>query len=526
MKLDQNTLPQEQMIIKRNVELTDDFANTTVALSISETVYRFGSANAEFIKGYRGFDNETGQRFAKGLKGISQHKVNPDPIHAANNIKQQAGYSAEVAVTSKDNAEAIIKKSKVRYSRSDDLAYYGKNHTVVDRVQVLNGEIIAGSETQMKFVGDREALFKRIAEENKQGKSDYSRYRGIKLELPSEQFEGAEQFCRAKANELRQQADVVQQKGNKAVADKLRREAANYDQLADNVTDSGITTEQAVFYRKHPEIATALDIARTSHRAGMDGAKYGAIIGCVISLVQNGFYVAQNNKEISEAVKDMVVETAKAGSIGYGTAFTGSVIKGTMQQCGNETVRTLAKTSVPTLALNVCLSLGSSIKRYVNDEISEAELLTEVGEKGAGMLSSGMMAALGQLAIPVPFVGAAIGGMIGYTLSSIFYQSALDAAKGAEMSRERLQRTKAIQEAARINFAAEQSWLDAFISREIPQLQQETQQLFLALDTCSLSTDAISTAINQYATLLGKQLEFRSMADFDDFMRTEHPLTL
>lgn len=510
----------------RHAEIKKDIVQTSVAWSASETVFRFGNANAEFFKGYSGIDNETGKVFAKGLEVISQHKVNPDPIYTANNIKQQAGYSAEVAATSKDNAEAIIQNSKVRFSRSDDLACYGRNHTVVDRVQLLNGEIIAGSESQMKFMGDRETLFRRIAEENKQGKSDYSRYRGIKLELPSEQFEGAEQFCRDKANELRQRADVVQQNGNAAVADKLRREAANYDQLAGNVTDSGLTTEQAIFYREHPEIATALDIARTSHRAGMEGARYAAIIGGAISLLQNGLSIAQGNKDMSVAVKDVVFDSAKAAAIGYGTAFVGSAIKGGLQQCGNQTVRALAKTSAPTLALHVCLSLTRSIKRYVNDEITEAELLTEVGEKGAGMLSSGMMAALGQVVIPVPFVGAAIGGMIGYTLSSIFYQSALDAAKGAEMSRERLRRTKAIQEAARINIAEEQSRLDAFIGREMPQLQHETQKLFMALTVSNQCVDNISAVINEYATLLGKRLEFQSMNEFGNFMISDCTLSI
>lgn len=504
------------------VLVPNEVISAGVALSANETVSRYGSASAEFIKGYTGTDNQTGQRFAKGLADIAKHKVNPDPVEAAKNIKQQAGYAAEVATTSHDNAEAIIQGSKVRTSRSDDLPQYGRNHNVVDRVQVLNGEIIDGSQTQMKFVGDRDLLFERIARED--GK--FARYRGIKLELPSEQFDGAEQYCRDKANELRQQADKVQQKGNPEAADKLRQKAANYEQLADNVKDSGLTTEQAIFYREYPEIATALDIARTSHRAGMEGAKYGAIIGGCISLLQNGLSAAQGVKEKGEAAKALVVDTAKAGALGYGTAFAGSAIKGAMQQSAKQSIRTLAETSAPTLVVNICISLGSSVKRYVTGEISEAQLLTEVGEKGAGMLSSGMMAALGQLAIPVPFVGAAIGGMIGYTLSSLFYQSALEAARGAEISRETLKRTQVIQEAARARIAEEQSKFDAFICREFPLLQQATQHLFTSLSAVNQTADALSSAINQFATLLGKQLEFQSLEEFDTFMSSDRPLTL
>lgn len=548
-------------------EIHADTFRTGVAMSARETVGRYGSANAEYIKGYRGIDNETGQKFAKGLAGISRHKVNADPGEAAKNIKQQAGFSAEVATTSRDNAEAIIKGEKVRTSRSDDVAQYGKNHNVVDRVQILDGQIIEGSQSQMKFVGNRNELFDDIASEN----GRFARYRGVKLELPSEQYksdtafcqrranelrdqaqeaerhgkpevatrlrreassydqhsESAKAFCQRRAKELREQAQKVEEHGKPDVAAKLRREASNYDQLAENVSDSGLTTEQAVFYRQHPELATLRDIALTSHRAGMDGAKYGALIGGCISLVKNSFAAAQGRMQWRDAATEVGQDIVKSGALGYGTAAVGAAIKAGMQQSGQQSLRTLANTSAPTLVVNACLSLGSSVMRYVSGELSETDLLIEVGEKGVGMLSSGMMAALGQIALPIPFVGAAIGGMVGYTLSSIFYQSALDAAKGAAASRVNLERVRAIAAAARAHLAEEQATLDAFMVHELPRLHRETQQLFAAVDAVGDGRiDDLAAAVNRYATLLGKQLQFQSMTEFDDFMRSEQSLRL
>ena len=55
----------------RKAEIARDTARIGVALSASETVSRFGSANAEYIKGYAGMDNETGQRLHDGLKSLS-----------------------------------------------------------------------------------------------------------------------------------------------------------------------------------------------------------------------------------------------------------------------------------------------------------------------------------------------------------------------------------------------------------------------------------------------------------------------
>ncbi|KNE87514.1 hypothetical protein PSTG_19100 [Puccinia striiformis f. sp. tritici PST-78] len=116
----------------------------------------------------------------------------------------------------------------------------------------------------------------------------------------------------------------------------------------------------------------------------------------------NLFSVALEQKQLGTAVQDLAIDTAQAAAaLGYGTAFVGAAIKGSLQQSGNQTLRTLSNTNAPAMIVDICLSLGGSIKRYVNDEISEAQLLHEVGEKGAGMLSSGMMAALGQVAIPI-----------------------------------------------------------------------------------------------------------------------------
>lgn len=518
-----NTLHDQIKNDKKKKKIQKDIERVGIAMSSSETVTRYGSANAEYIKGYTGVDNETGQKFAKGLAQISKHKVNSDPVEASKNIKQQAGYSAEVATTSRDNAKAIIDGSKTRTIRSDDLAEYGKNHNVVDRVQLLNGEIIDGTQSQMKFVGNRDQLFERIAKEN--GK--FARYRGVKLELPSEQFEGAKEYCLNKAKNLREQAIRAEEKGKPDVANALRVKAANYDQLAENVRDSGLTTKQAIFYREHPTLATTVDIVKTSHGAGVEAAKYGAVIGASISTLKNIFDCAQGNKNIGDSLVDFATDTSKAAVFAYGTGFAGSAIKGTLQQSTNGTLRALSATNAPALAVNVCISLGGSVKRYVAGDISEVELLLEVGEKGSGMLSGAMMAAVGQVAIPIPVVGAAIGGMIGYAMSSLFYQSALEAARGVELSKQNLIRIRQIQEVARERISIEQEVIDIFLAKEIPELRRQTQGLWALLDQEKIvNVNDFAVAINGFAELLGQKLQFENIGEFDSFMRSPDSLKL
>ena len=259
----------------------------------------------------------------------------------------------------------------------------------------------------------------------------------------------------------------------------------------------------------------------------MEGAKYGAIIGGSISLLSNIFAIAQDEKRLDEAAKDVLLDTGKGVIVGYATAATGAALKGAMQQSSKEALRTLSKTNVATLTLNVCISLGSSIHCYVNNEITDAELLEDVGEKGAGMLSSGMYAALGQLVIPIPFVGAAVGGMIGYTLSSMFYQSALNAAKQADAAKANLARVREIEAAAREEIDRQRAALDEFMRKEFPELLRETEQLFAHIDAHGAGdVDTFAAAINRYAELLGAQLQFKNQMEFDRFMVSDEPLRL
>lgn len=59
-----------------------------------EAVQRYGNAAKQHYVAYSGVDNEAGKQLSKGLKSISNSRVNHN--YQSQNIKQQAGFSAEV----------------------------------------------------------------------------------------------------------------------------------------------------------------------------------------------------------------------------------------------------------------------------------------------------------------------------------------------------------------------------------------------------------------------------------------------
>jgi len=176
--------------MKTNEEKEQAIINAGLSGATAEVVSRYGSANKEFLVGYSGVDNETGQVFSKSLKGISDSKVNPD--YKDNNINQQSGFSAEVRSKSKRNAENIINNKKSRHTRTDDIKKQsygnkeigGKNDPLYDHVEIdSNGNPIEGTATQMKFVGNggNDSL-------NKLMSKDFEKYfdNDVPIEVPSD----------------------------------------------------------------------------------------------------------------------------------------------------------------------------------------------------------------------------------------------------------------------------------------------------------------------------------------------------
>lgn len=557
-----------------------EIARIGVAFSAGETVARHGSANAEHIKGYTGIDNEIGIKLHDSLKSVSRQgkglaqkagmaaEIRSTNIENSENIirkvdrrvirtddlSRQYGANHPIAdrlrvyedesvsyAQMKFEADPKSLVSKIVSKEGEYAKYLSPEQTCEERAQKNLSHAQKAEEKALKAKAEgrlEDAEKHRNDARDLRSRAENNRLIGaseIKLEVPTEQVELLKRYCldnasrcRADAATLEAGAAIQESQGNLEQAAVLRQEAndllaeaSRSETLAERVVDSGVSQSEANLAASQPLIVTVKSILNISHRAGLEGAKLGGVIGGVISTLTNAFAVAQNKKQLGEATADVVRDTGKAAALGYGTAFSGAAIKGVMQQSSSDYVRTLSRTNAPALALNICISLGSSIRRYVNDEISESELLEEVGEKGAGMLSSSMMAALGQVVIPVPFVGAAIGGMIGYTLSSFFYQSALDAARGADLSLERLKRIQAIERTARARLAKEQEALDAFFSNELPQLKEETHQLFVAVYNDS---DAFAVAINRYANLLGQELEFNSQDEFNRFMCSDQGL--
>ena len=308
----------EKKNIKNEDKKDNSFDNIVLGNMSAEVVNRYGSAIKEHFVAYSGVDNEAGIELTKGLKEISQYKVNPENKYS--NLKQQAGFSAEVKHVARKNDENIINKTGERVVRTDDIGRVNDqlyDHVTYDK----NGNII--EQSQMKFVGhDSSSALQKLASK------DYQKYldKDIPIDVPSEQYEGIKMEAQTKAKSCYEQAERLKQEGKVDIAERKIEEAKKYEKISKNVRKSELSSDEAMEARLNPELSTAKDIFELGHRAGLEQAKMGAAIGGGISIIRNCVACFNGDKEPEEAIKDVALDTGKAAAISYSTTFTGSVI--------------------------------------------------------------------------------------------------------------------------------------------------------------------------------------------------------
>ena len=166
--------------------------NATISGASSEVVQRYGSAVKEHYMSYTGIDNEFGKHLKKGLKDVANSKINPN--YKYNNLHQQAGFSAEIKIRAKENANNIISNIKETIVRTDDIGMVNDEYSDLVTLD-SSGNIIKNSERQVKFIGNSESdpsgiyKSKRILQSLKSRKFDKYLNKGVKLEIPSDDYD-------------------------------------------------------------------------------------------------------------------------------------------------------------------------------------------------------------------------------------------------------------------------------------------------------------------------------------------------
>ncbi len=410
--------------------------DATIMGSTSEESVFYASANREHLS------------VLDRLEEISERKINPNYINQ--NINQQAGYSAEIKEQAHANAQNILMENGemlVQYDnlsvdqkaqigeRFPDYATPNKNHELVDYVKVdRNGNVIPNTLTQSKFVGRNGAeCFEKFLSK------DYDKYlkNGMKMEIPKDFFGDFQKAANIKIKSLESRIAKQKSFGDFQKAANLEEKLQKCKTIKANTRPASITKKEAIEARLNPKLSTSKDVANLSHQAGMNAMQTGALIGGGVSLVTNVWECVVNGKDPKKTIEHTAIATLKGGALSYGSAFASSSLGGLMQSSANKIIQSLGKGSVPAMIVGAGVANCKVFIDYFRGKIDGTELLKQLVKANATLISSGAMAVAGQALIPIPVVGALIGGFVGATLSETCFNALLKAREEAKLAHQR-----------------------------------------------------------------------------------------
>lgn len=499
-------------------EKNEPLNTITIGTMQSELVQRHGEAASQIVQAYTGhrYDSAGTELLHKGrsLEQISNYKINPD--YKKQNIKQQAGFAAELLEESNRNRDAILSGSPVRKRTTDGI---GKtNDTKYDLVDVdASGNI--SNPSQMKFLqADAKghyAVIDKLAKD-----SSWDRYDTV-IDVPSDQYEAAKKYAQEQAKKAAERAQKLHDLGKHDQAIACEEKAERYRRAGDRIRQSSVTEDDAILARLKPKTYVAKSLLKDAHNAGKEAAAGAVLIGGAISIGQNICSVCSGEVSIEEAAKSVVKTTATAGVTTYGVTATGSTIKALMHSSGIDVIRKLGNTSLPTAIVTSSMEIFRTVKRYAAGELTEGQALAELGKGGAGNLAATYGAAVGTVLLPG--IGTAVGSMVGYMISAAIYDSCLQVAVEADLAHENYLRVSALCSEARESMRRQRLEFE----KQTAQLIQQrgitiTQSMSVIMNSLeSQDTEDFTYALRNLAESFGRELQFRTFEEFDTKMQDE-----
>ncbi len=310
-----------------------------------------------------------------------------------------------------------------------------KNHELVDYISVdEKGNVIPGMAVQSKFVGrNGTECFKKLSSK------PYEKYweNGVKMKIARNYYGDFQRAVNTRIKSLESQIAKQKGLGDFQKAAHLEEKLQKCKTIKAHTRPASTTKREAIEARLNPNLSTAKDVTSVSHQAGMNATQTGALIGGGVSLITNVYECVANGKDPIKALKHTAIATLKGGALSDGSAFASSSLGGLMQSSANRIIQSLGKGSLPAMFVGACVANATILGRYLSGKIDEAELLKQLGKANTTLVSSGAMAVAGQALIPIPVVGALIGGFVGAALSETFFNAFLKAREEAKLARQR-----------------------------------------------------------------------------------------
>jgi hypothetical protein len=258
------------------------------------------------------------------------------------------------------------------------------------------------------------------------------------------------------------------------------------------------------------------NMIQTGHNAGVSAAKNAGTMGLAMSGIMNMTAVIQGEKSAEDAIADTVIDTGKAAATGYVMGGGLTTISHTLSGTSSKFLKALSEANVPEKVVTAVFLMGGTLKRYGNGEITTRECFAELGENGLNFATTGYSMAVGQALIPIPVIGAAVGALVGYTLTSDLCNQLNATLQTIELEHQERLRIRAEHEQAAKAAREFREKLERYFASYFKDYQDCFDDAFAKIKESLWEGDADEAidGANQITRKLGGNVQYNNMDEF------------
>ncbi len=296
----------------------------------------------------------------------------------------------------------------------------------------------------------------------------------------------------------------------------------------EDVDSGGTTRAEAEFAAEHPHLVQMMyDGEAVIKELGISATEGAAVtVGTTVvikSLLNTAEYI-RGKKELAETLSDVFACTSSAAIKGGVVASTAQGVQLIVNSVADEGVSSLSHGAAPIAIASSIFDMGYATRKFVKGEINKDEFKEACGMATMKGVATYYCGVVGQILIPIPFLGAMVGSIVGYTTASMLVQAGVlgvGPKNLVEVSRKRREyiekecmRAIELMSFYKIQFEAISQYFDEEYSKIfIPQIINIEHALHC------YSPNEIINCIALLNESFSNKLQFRTFIEFDDFMR-------
>lgn len=248
------------------------------------------------------------------------------------------------------------------------------------------------------------------------------------------------------------------------------------------------------------------EISKENSKAISSGTG-AAFMSFTVSTVNNIVLIATNEKSTDQAIKDIVYDTGSSFVTTTGIDLLQYALKESAKKIPNKTLNTILSKDLPIQQISAAVMIGNSVCRYLNDDITMEECVTEIFLNGMGSLaySLGMM------------IGGPAGAIVSTIIIGQINKSIIEYQQQAKIDREKERRLSNLTKEALYAMEMQRQELLKMVDEQNIQFHNVVNGGFEKIFTSALQNDAegIAVGLDNILSTVNKSVMFKSLEEYD-----------